>query len=73
MSECDLIELFKNITHNCDNDLEVVKDECQVICILSIVNALNLCNNQLYNTGLLDQLKAIVKWCYYKKYEFMGH
>jgi hypothetical protein len=73
MPECDLMGLFTNITHNCANDLEVVKDECHVICLISIVNALNLCYNQLYHTGLLDQLKEVVKWCYYQKYESMGH
>jgi len=71
---CDLINSFHNITHNCDNDLLVVKDTCQVICLMSIVKTLDACYFELFNTGLLDQLKDIIKWCYYKKYEVSsGH
>ena len=66
---CDLISLAHNITYNCDNDIEVVKDTCQVICLMTIVKTLDACYFDLFKTGLLDQLKSIIKWCYYKKYE----
>ena len=27
MSNCNVLELFNNVTSNCDNDIEVVKDD----------------------------------------------
>ena len=68
---CDLPELYKNITNNCDVDLEVVKDQCKVICMLAISKALTICYFDLFNTGLLDQMKDIIKFCYYKKSEII--
>ena len=72
MSNCNVLELFNNVTSNCDNDIEVVKDECKIICLMSIVKALDMCYFELFNTALLDQMKDIIKWCYYQKYE-PGH
>ena len=68
---CDILQLFQNITNNCDNDMEIIEDNCKVICMVSIVKALDLCYFEIMNTGLLDNLKEIIKFCYYKKYE--GH
>tara|TARA_R110000851_G_scaffold69687_6_gene156023 strand:+ start:92 stop:301 length:210 start_codon:yes stop_codon:yes gene_type:complete len=68
---CDILQLFQNITNNCDNDIDIAKDQCKVICMVSIVKALDLCYFEIMNTGLLDNLKEIIKFCYYKKYE--GH
>tara|TARA_R110000765_G_scaffold347375_1_gene437502 strand:+ start:240 stop:458 length:219 start_codon:yes stop_codon:yes gene_type:complete len=69
---CDLPELYKNITNNCDDDLEVVKDQCKVICMLAISKALTICYFQLFDTGLLDQMKEIIKYCYYQKNEIIN-
>ena len=69
---CDLPELYKNITNNCDADLEVVKDQCKVICMLAISKALTICYFELFDTGLLDQMKEIIKYCYYKKNEIIN-
>ena len=33
---CDLIGFAKNISHNCENDISVVKDNCKIICLLSL-------------------------------------
>jgi hypothetical protein len=72
MSNCNVLELFNNVTSNCDNDIEVVKDDCKIICLMSIAKALDMCYFELFNTALLDQMKDIIKWCYYQKYE-PGH
>ena len=72
MSNCNVLELFNNVTSNCNNDIEVVKDECKIICLMSIAKALDMCYFELFNTVLLDQMKDIIKWCYYQKYE-PGH
>ena len=69
MSNCNVLELFNNVTSNCNNDIEVVKDECKIICLMSIAKALDMCYFELFNTALLDQMKDIIKWCYYQKYE----
>ena len=68
---CDILQLFQNITNNCDNDMAIIEDNCKVICMVSIVKALDLCYFEILDTGLLDNLKEIIKFCYYKKYE--GH
>ena len=68
MSNCNVLELFTNVTSNCGNDIEVVKDECKIICLMSIakaLKALDMCYFELFNTVLLDQIKNITKWCYY--------
>ena len=49
-----MLELFNNITSNCDNDIVVVKDECKIICLMSIAKALDMCYFELFNTALLD-------------------
>ena len=67
MPDCDIQTLFNNITINCDHDMEVVKDKCKVICMVAITNALTSCYFQLFSTGLLEQMKDIIKFCYYKK------
>ena len=58
MSNCNVLELFNNITSNCDNDIVVVKDECKIICfkriLMSIAKALDMCYFELFNTALLD-------------------
>ena len=57
-----------NITANCSNDIEVARDECKVICIISIVKGIEVCSEYLFDSGLLDQLKDLVKHCVYKRY-----
>jgi hypothetical protein len=42
MSNCNVLELFNNVTSNCDNDIEVVKDDCEIICLMSIAKALDM-------------------------------
>ena len=66
--ECNM-DIFKNITLNCQNDLEVIKDNCKVICLASIVKGLDMCYFSILDTGLMNQFKSIIKWCYYKKEE----
>jgi len=68
---CDFKDIVQNITYNCDEDMEVIKDHCKVICLISITKALNMCYFQMLNTGLMEQMKDIIKFCYYKKSE--GH
>ena len=59
---------------SCNNGIEVVKDECKIICLMSIAKALDTSMSyfELFDTVLLDQMKGIIKWCYYQKYE-PGH
>ena len=66
--QCDLISIFQNITTNCSNDIEVARDECKVICIISIMKGIKVCSEYLFDSGLLDQLKDLVKHCVYKRY-----
>ena len=54
MSNCNVLELFNNVTPNCGNDIKVVKDECKIICLMSIAKALDMCYFELFNTALLD-------------------
>ena len=69
--DCDLLSVFENITNNCSNDLQVARDQCEILCIISIMKGIDLCSGYLFDAGLLTQLKDLVKWCVYKKYE--GH
>ena len=66
---CDILEVFQNITNNCSNDILIAQDECKVICIISIMKGIELCSDYLFETGLLNQLKDLIKYCVYKKYE----
>ena len=66
---CDILEVFQNITNNCSNDLLIAQDQCKVICIISIMKGIELCSDYLFETGLLNQLKDLIKYCVYKKYE----
>ena len=38
--QCDLLSIFHNISTNCSNDIEVARDECKVICIISIMKSI---------------------------------
>ena len=69
--DCNFKDIIHNITKNCDNDMEVIKDTCKVICMSSIVKALNYCYFEMLDTGLIEQMKDVIKFCYYKKNE--GH
>ena len=69
MTDCNIIELFHNISNTCTNDISVARDECKVICIISVMKGIEICSKQLFNVGLLDQLKDLIKYCVYKKYE----
>ena len=62
--DCDLKGIINNITHNCETDIEIIKDNCKVICLISITKALNMCYFQMMETGLLEQMKGILKYCY---------
>tara|TARA_R110000851_G_scaffold112094_1_gene236073 strand:- start:175 stop:381 length:207 start_codon:yes stop_codon:yes gene_type:complete len=62
--DCNFPEILKNITNNCETDIEVVKDNCKIICLISISKALNMCYFQMLETGLMDQMKNIIKYCY---------
>ena len=66
---CDILEVFQNITNNCSNDILIAQDECKVICIISIMKGIEMCSDYLFETGLLNQLKDLIKYCVYKKYE----
>ena len=66
---CDILEVFQNITNNCSNDILIARDECKVICIISIMKGIEMCSDYLFETGLLNQLKDLIKYCVYKKYE----
>ena len=69
MDNCDILSVFSNITNNCSNDILIAQDQCKVICIISIMKGIELCSDYLFETGLLNQLKELVKYCVYKKYE----
>ena len=66
--QCDLLSTFHNITTNCSNDIEVARDECKVICIISIMKGIETCSEYLFDLGLLNQLKDLVQHCVYKIY-----
>ena len=53
MSNCNVLELFNNVTSNCDNAIEVVKDECKMLCLMNIAKALDMRYFELFNTALL--------------------
>jgi hypothetical protein len=66
--QCDWLSIFLNTTTNCSNDIEVARDECKVICIISIMKGIEVCSEYLFDSGLLNQLKDLVKHCVYKRY-----
>ena len=66
--QCDLLSIFHNISTNCSNDIEVARDECKVICIISIMKGIEVCSEYLFDSGLLNGLKDLVKHCVYKRY-----
>ena len=65
---CDLLSIFHNISTNCSNDIEVARDECKLICIISIMKGIEVCSEYLFDSGLLNQLKDLVQYCVYKSY-----
>ena len=69
---CNILEVFQNISNNCSNDISVAEDQCKVICMISVMKGIEMCSSYLFETGLLDQLKHLVKYCVYKKYETDG-
>jgi hypothetical protein len=75
MNDCDLYGVIHNITHNCETDIEVIKDNCKILCMMSIIKGIDMCQESFSATGLLDQFKSIIKWCYYERYEIVpdGH
>jgi hypothetical protein len=36
MSNCGVLKLFDDVTSNCNNDIEVVKGDYKIICLMSI-------------------------------------
>ena len=48
--QCDLLSIFHNITTNCSNDIEVARDECKVICIISIMKGIEMCSKYLFDS-----------------------
>ena len=67
--ECNIIEVFHNISTTCSNDITFARDECELFCIISVMKGIEVCSKELFNVGLLEQLKNLIKWCVYKKYE----
>ena len=57
MSNGNVLELYNNVESNCDNDIEVVKDEYKIICLMSIAKALYMCYFESFNTSLLDKME----------------
>ena len=71
---CDIVDVFENITNNCSEDISIAEDECKLVCIISVMKGLDMCANYLFEAGLLTQLKDLVKYCVYKRYEIPeGH
>ena len=66
--ECNIIEVFHNISNTCSNDITFARDECEIFCMISVMKGIEMCSKELFNVGLLDQLKELIKWCIYKKY-----
>ena len=64
--ECNLADAINNITETCD--MEVIKDNCKVLCLISINHVLVNCYFQIFQTGLLENMKNIIKYCYWKKF-----
>ena len=67
--ECNIIEVFHNISTTCSNDIEFARDDCKLFCMISVMRGIEMCSKELFNVGLLDNLKELIKWCVYKKYE----
>jgi hypothetical protein len=53
----------------CSKGLQVARDQCEILRIISIMKGIDLCDGYLFDIGLLTQLKDLVKWCVYKKYD----
>ena len=71
---CDIVNIFQNITNNCSDDISVAEDQCKLFCIISVMKGIDLCSGYLFETGLLTQMKDLIKYCVYKKYALSeGH
>ena len=55
MSNCNVLELFNDVVSNCDNNIEVVKDEYKIICLMSFAKASDMRYFELFSIALLDQ------------------
>ena len=71
---CDIVNIFQNITNNCSDDISVAEDQCKLFCIISVMKGIDMCSGYLFETGLLTQMKDLIKYCVYKKYALSeGH
>ena len=58
-----------NLNDFCGDDIDIVKEDCNILCMLSIMVILNECVDFLIFTDKKSELKSVIKWCYYKKTE----
>ena len=65
---CDIVSVFQNITNNCSDDISVAEDQCKLFCIISVMKGIDMCSGYLFESGLLSQMKELIKYCVYKKY-----
>ena len=65
---CDIVSIFQNITNNCSDDISVAEDQCKLFCIISVMKGIDMCSGYLFESGLLSQMKELIKYCVYKKY-----
>ena len=55
--QCDLLSIFHNTTTNCSNGIEVARDECKVICIISIIKGIECVANIFLALGFATNSK----------------
>ena len=65
---CDIVSIFQNITNNCSDDISIAEDQCKLFCIISVMKGIDMCSGYLFESGLLSQMKELIKYCVYKKY-----
>ena len=67
---------INNINNFCGYDIEIVKEDCNILCMTSIMVVINECFDFLSFIALKTEFTDVIKWCYYKKTEldiYGGH
>ena len=56
----------------CGSDINLVKQNCNIVCMTSIMVIMNECLGILKYLELDTELSNIIKWCYYQKVNMLN-
>ena len=67
--DCNFTQHIQEMNNICGNDIEIVRDECNIICMTQIMVVINSCLDFLKLINIDVELENIIKWCYFQKVE----